>query len=89
MYLTLFGGLGMQLGRQKTSQPHSVSCPCCMCDGLSVCLYVTVCVCLGVCPSVFVYKYDCAYLYVFAYVTSPSVKQMHPSDCHPKLLGKE
>lgn len=49
------------------SQPDLLSCPGCV--GLSIGMFVHDCVYVWVCPSVFVYKYDDAYLYVFEYVT--------------------
>ena len=56
-----------------------------------LCLYVTVCTsgCVHLCFHVFVYKCNCLYLCVFVYLASPSVKQRHLIDCHPKLLKKK
>lgn len=58
---------------------------------LLACLYVTVCTsgCVHLCFHVFVYKCNCLYLCVFVYLASPSVKQRHLIDCHPKLLKKK
>lgn len=58
---------------------------------LLACLCVTVRTsgCVHLCFHVFVYKCNCLYLCVFVYLASPSVKQRHLIDCHPKLLKKK
>lgn len=93
LYLALVGAGDAAVRTERVPMILTQSALLCVPEIVSLlaCLCVTVRTsgCVHLCFHVFVYKCNCLYLCVFVYLASPSVKQRHLIDCHPKLLKKK